>query len=357
MMPSSLPYDSDKSALERYVRILDGFINAKDNYIAEDYLTEAFELGRELARNAISPDEVVGLHDEALIQLSHRDFETPIGKVVHRLSKPLLEMSMAYGLAFREQIEQRYEAFVNERLLQSNKLEAIGTLAAGIAHDFNNIIGSIIGFAEMTGDLLADSRQGQENIRQISIACSRAHDLVVRMLSFARQIPATPILLDIADPIREALTMLSVTLDACIQINFSIMDEHLCVMADPGQIQQLIMNLCINAAESMMPRGGRIDIEVGLARGHIAGDFSKHCNNNIYLLVADTGSGMPPEIQKQIFDPFFTTKAPSGGSGLGLSVVYGIVKSLGGMIEVGSRSTGGDTGTEFRVFLPRAASG
>jgi signal transduction histidine kinase len=261
---------------------------------------------------------------------------------------------MAYGLSFREQMAQRYEAAVNARLEQSSKLEAIGMLAAGMAHDFNNIVGSIVGFTEMTAESLADHPREQANLRQVLIACSRASDLVTRMLAFARQSPGEAVRLDLVAQVADTLAMLSASLDARIEVAFAPAMQEAWVMAAPGQIQQIVMNLCINAADAMDGRG-RLDISLAPAR-EVDGVPPDH-RNDLCLTVRDTGCGMPPEIQARVFDPFFTTKAPNGGSGLGLSVVYGIVNDLGGAIDISSRSTGPETGTEFRIFLPPAAAG
>jgi signal transduction histidine kinase len=272
-----------------------------------------------------------------------------LSAVADHLTKPLIEMSMAYGLAFREQMERRYERIVNARLEQSRKLEALGTLAAGIAHDFNNILGSIVGFAEMAADDVADGSAGKHKIQQILIASFRARDLVARMLAFARQSPAHPVPTDIVAETREALALLRGSLSPGVELSLETKAERAMVMADPSQIQQIVMNLCINAADAMNDRGAIfIRIEPVGKSGGTGADLAER----VCLSVSDSGCGMTPEVLELVFDPFFTTKAPNKGSGLGLSVVYGIATQLGGAIEAQSCTTGSSTGTQFRVFLP-----
>ena len=240
-----------------------------------------------------------------------------------------------------------------EEKMKSRKMQAVGTLAAGIAHDFNNILGSILGYAEMTADELPEGSIARRNIGQIEKASFRARDLIARMLAFSRQSPSKPVEVNIVLQVREALALLRASLPPSVQLNFhSSVDEagaDAAIIADPTQIQQIVMNLCINASHAMNQRGS-IDIRISPA------DTLKTAGSEpvreIALAVSDTGSGMKPEVLERIFDPFFTTKAPGEGSGLGLSVVHGIVTELGGRIEVQSRVDGDKPGTAFRICLP-----
>ena len=240
-----------------------------------------------------------------------------------------------------------------EAKMQSRKLEAMGTLAAGIAHDFNNILGSIAGFAEMTADDLADGSSAKRNVEQILSASFRARDLIARMLAFARQSPVEPVAVDMVIQVREVLALLRASLPPSVELSFRSGMDAATVHADPTQIQQIVMNLCINAAHAMGDHG-TISIAIDPAR-KIKGARPEHIDG-ICLTVADSGTGMTPAVLERMFDPFFTTKAPDKGSGLGLSVVYGVVTDLGGVIEVQSRVEGSNTGTEFRVFLPAEAN-
>jgi light-regulated signal transduction histidine kinase (bacteriophytochrome) len=235
--------------------------------------------------------------------------------------------------------------------IQSRKLEAMGTLAAGIAHDFNNILASIIGYAELAADELADRPSVNTKVAQIISGGHRARDLVARMLEFARERRVEPVLVDIVTQVGEALALLRSSLRPSIELAFqnAMQNSPTTVMADPTQIMQIVMNLCINAAHAMDNHGA---ISIGVAPAAQIKDRPPGQENSVCITVADTGGGMTPEVMERMFDPFFTTKAPGEGSGLGLSVVYGIVSSLGGVIQVHSSAVLRGTGTRFQVFLP-----
>jgi signal transduction histidine kinase len=341
---------------ERYIQILSNVALADPKDNIECYLTEAFELGRSAVDKLIPPDDLTNIHHMAIMALASSHPQLSLVQVAERLTRPLMEMTMAYGMAFRQQMEQRYEGMINTRLEESRKLEAVGTLAAGIAHDFNNLLGSIVGFAEMAGDSLTDDAPGKYNIQQILNASFRARDLVARMLAFARQGPVKLIPVDAVSEVREAIALLRASLRPSVQIAFFITTESAKVLADASQIQQIIMNLCINAADAMNDCG-TISIRLEPVREpdgiQAAG---AQAVQRICLTVSDSGSGISPEALERVFDPFFTTKAPGKGSGLGLSVVYGIVTGLGGLIQAESRTHGERCGTEFRVVLPLLTS-
>lgn len=342
--------DTAADLLSRYLRILEQTVSSEDVLAREAALAEAFDLGRALLAAAATPDDIVALHHEALEQYAWQTPQMPLAVVADRLTLPLMELTMAHGMAFREQLQRRHQAEVADRLAHGTRLEALGTLAAGVAHDFNTLLGSITGYAELTGDELAPDSVGQAYVRQILIACGRARDLIRRMLDFARQRPAAPVAQDLVTEVRTALAMLQPGLAQNIRVQF---DHHQLsgpawVLADAGQLQQIVLNLCINAADAMGDRGN-LQLELGLATD---ADAAPQGHEHDYCLrVTDTGCGMPPEVQARVFEPFFTTKAPKG-SGLGLSVVYGIVQQLGGDITLTSRSSGAHTGTTFRIFLP-----
>jgi PAS domain S-box-containing protein len=237
--------------------------------------------------------------------------------------------------------------------MESRKLEALGTLATGIAHDFNNILGSIVGFSEMTGDTLPEGSTAKHNIEQILGASFRARDLIARMLTFARQSPLIPVPVDVVAEVREALALLCGSLKPSVHVSLrngmDAAQAPALILADPTQIQQIVMNLVINAAYAITEHGTiRIDID---PLSQIQ-DKPPQLVDGLCLAVSDDGCGMTPEVLKHMYDPFFTTRAHNEGCGLGLSVVYGIVTELGGVIDVRSRIDGGTTGTEFRVFLP-----
>lgn len=338
-----------KLAAERYFRILQELAFAGDSEDIEVHLSEAFELGRSLVGQMVPPDEMIRIHHDSVARLFQSNPGLSFEQVADRLTKSLLEASMAYGLVFREHADRQFQMMLDNRVEQSQKLEAVGTLAAGIAHDFNNLLGSIIGFAEMAADDLPEDSLRKRNILQILTASFRARDLVARMLTFARQNPATAVPVDVVAHVRESLALVGVSYKPDLRIHFQSSLEQATVLADPGQIQQIVMNLCINAADAMDHKG---DVFVRLDPAPLDGSSLAPGKDGICLTVLDGGHGMTPEVRERIFDPFFTTKAPNQGSGLGLSVIHGIVTQLGGVIEVQSHAAGSRRGTEFRVCLP-----
>lgn len=328
---------------QRYAELLQRAVFAEDPLAMESALTEAADLGRELVALDIPLEEVGEMHHEALVHLAGSHPELPLSQAAERITVPLMEAYMAYSLAFRVQLEHRTEAIVNARLEQSRRLEAIGTLAAGIAHDFNNLLGVIIGFSELLGDELPADSAGGRQLEFIQQASFRARDLIARLLTFARNMADTPIAVEVVALTRETLNLLHASLPAGIRLRFMPAVTHAWVLAEPSQIQQIVMNLCINAADAIGHRQGTIDLGLALVPGADGRAL-------VRLTVQDDGEGMSPEVCQRVFDPFFTTKAPGKGSGLGLSVIHGLVGKLGGMIEI--VSTPG-AGSRFTIDLPR----
>lgn len=336
---------------DRYYHILREVALASATTPVESHLADAFELGRALVEQGVPPDEVIQIHHEALARLSLAQPDLRFAEVAERLTLPLMETSMAYGLAFREQLERRYQAMVNTRLEQSNKLEALGTMAAGIAHEFNNILGGIIGFSEMAADRLAAGSLEDRCVRQVLQACIQARSLFDKLLSFARHEPGqAPVAVDVLAEIHGALALLRVSYPPALQITFQTSLDQARVLAEPGQIQQIVMNLCINAADAMAHRG---EIFVHLSSAVLENGMAHQ--NGIALAVLDNGHGMSPKVKARMFDPFFTTKVRKNGSGLGLSVVFSIVNQLGGVIKVRSQISGKQRGTEITLVLPYCA--
>jgi signal transduction histidine kinase len=336
-------FSSDELA-HAYTFILERSLFAPDPIALEVALSDAADLGRELLRREIPPEELAEVHHLALINLAEKRPDLKLREVVAHLSTPLIEAMMAYSLAFRERLERRSLAMVNARLEQSRRLEAIGTLAAGIAHDFNNILGAIAGFGELLQEDMPEGSGSRRHASLILQASSRARDLVARMLTFAREMPDEPVPVEIVSTLQGAIDLLRASLPPGTELVF---EPSLCkdwILAEPSQIQQIIMNLCINAADALPEHKGRILVR--LKEGGEPG----YGQGTVCLRVEDNGEGMSEEVTRRVFDPFFTTKAPGKGSGLGLSVVHGIVGKLGGSIKLSSQP---GQGTAFVIQLPR----
>ncbi|MEN6319479.1 MAG: PAS domain S-box protein [Syntrophaceae bacterium] len=248
-------------------------------------------------------------------------------------------------------ITKRYQ--MESLIRQAQKMEAIGTLAGGIAHDFNNILGAIMGYTEMSlTDPKVDNRL-RRYLEQIYKAGERARDLVKQILAFSRQSDEKPRPLRVSPIIKEALKLLRASLPSTIQIHQDIQSESDVILADSTQIHQIVMNLCTNAAHAMSDRKGDLKVSLYPVEINLSDDLSIHHDLSpgmfLKLTVSDTGVGIAPEIMDRIFDPFFTTKKPGEGTGMGLSVVYGIVKSFGGTITVESEK---EKGARFNVYFP-----
>jgi PAS domain S-box-containing protein len=274
-------------------------------------------------------------------------------ELVDERTAALEQANAAAEAAHRASIERLNAE--REAKIQSSKLEAVGTLAAGIAHDFNNILASIVGCAELVDDALPDGSEAKNNVAKVISSSFRARDLVARMLDFARDRPFDPIPMDVVLQVREAIVLLRASLPSSIEMDFrnGMRAASAMILADPTRIMQIVINLCINAAHAMQNRGV---IAVSLDRaGDIEGAPREYADG-VCLTVADRGCGMTAEVMERIFYPFFTTKPPGEGSGLGLSVVYGIVKDLGGLLNVVSSVLPQERGTRFRVYLPAAST-
>lgn len=242
-----------------------------------------------------------------------------------------------------------HDVEIESRMRQAQKMEAIGTLAGGIAHDFNNILGGIIGFTDMALLQSMPDTEIHNNLLHIRQGGKRAADLVQQILTFSRQSAVEKAPVTVAPLIKESLRLMRATLPTTIDITQELLATDLMVMAAPVQIQQIVMNLCANAFYSMREKGGHLTIRLAQRRGEAAGKEEGNGGDWIVLHVEDTGKGMDSEILQRIFTPFFTTKEPGEGTGMGLSVVHGIVQELGGQISVQSQP---GQGTVFTVLLP-----
>ena len=245
---------------------------------------------------------------------------------------------------------------LEEQLRQAQKMEAVGRLAGGIAHDFNNLLTAIQGHAEVLLEGVDEDSPNRPDVEQIRRAAERAAVLTHQLLAFSRRQVLQPRVIDLNSVVREIETMLVRLIGEHIELATRLEDDLGPVRADPGQIEQVIVNLAVNARDAM-PGGGRISIETRNAV-LTEGDVRRHgydvaAGDYVILTVSDTGEGMSEEVRAHIFEPFFTTKELGKGTGLGLSTVYGIVKQSGGYIRVESRE---GSGTAFHVYLPRLAA-
>lgn len=244
------------------------------------------------------------------------------------------------------------EIMMEAQLRQAQKMEAIGTLAGGIAHDFNNILFPIFGYAQMTLDYLPPNSVAKKNLEKLLIAAKRAKDLVQQILTFSRKDEQSRQPIKIQFILKESLKLLRSVIPKTISIRETIDTSCRPVMGDATQIHQVILNLCTNAYHAMRDKGGVLSVsfrEVMLNPEDLATKPGLTPGPYVRLSISDTGHGIDPAIKDKIFDPFFTTKPPGEGTGMGLSVAHGIVKSHNGFISVYSEYGIGST---FSVYLP-----
>lgn len=254
-------------------------------------------------------------------------------------------------LCLREDISERKK--LEHDLRQAQKMESLGTLAGGIAHDFNNLLAIINGYAEYCMQGNADAAVLQKSLREIHRASQRASGLVRQILTFSRKDEIKFAPLDLNQLVRDLVVLLSETFPRTVTFQLALQENLPPLMADQNQIQQIILNLCVNARDAMSAGGILTVSTTTQPRENLRhlGDCSAHAYAR--LQVKDTGSGMPHEVRQRIFEPFFTTKPVHQGTGLGLAVVYGIVTGHHGFIEV---DTAPDVGSTFSVYLPLVLS-
>ncbi len=290
-------------------------------------------------------------HWEGELRFRHRQTgkSLPMDFVGFQVKDPQTGEPRFVATVSRDMSERRA---LEQQLQQAQKFEAFGQLAGGIAHDFNNVVGAILGWAELGEEQAASGQATLESyFKKIHLQCDRVTALIQQLLAFARRQILEPRSLSLNQTVHDVMNLLDKVIGKDIEIKTALADNLSSVRADPTQIEQVLMNLCINSRDAM-PKGGRITIET-----HNAGFSEEDCRRTAglqpgrfaELRVSDTGIGMDAAIRERIFEPFFTTKGTGKGTGLGLATVYGIVKQHSGSIHVESEPGQGST---FRVFLP-----
>ena len=269
------------------------------------------------------------------------------GKVISRDGEgnPLRFVGTITDISERKSLEAQ--------LYQSQKMEAVGRLAGGVAHDFNNILTAIVGFTHLLSGKMNEGDPAREYCGQILRCTERAEELIRGLLAFSRRRAMEPKAFDLNDVVMQLEKMLGRLIGRTIELVVETVPDTLIVLADPGNIEQVILNLVTNAVDAM-PEGGTLSISTSsltrttrFPHAHGFGDPGRYA----CVTVRDTGLGIDPETMKKIFEPFFTTKEVGKGTGLGLSIVYGIVKHHNGCISVSSEP---GKGTSFRIYLPLA---
>jgi PAS domain S-box-containing protein len=259
------------------------------------------------------------------------------------------ELRLAYE-RLRTETEERLA--LEAGLRQAHKMEALGTLAGGIAHDFNNMLAAIIGNAEIALDEIFDE-EIRSSLNSILSASERGADLIRQILAFSRKTERARNPFDMIRLLNETFKLLRSTIPKYIEMILNVTAAEAVVNADPTEIQQVVMNLANNAAYAMREEGGTMTVSLAnrtLLQDHLLPDREMEPGDYVVVTVADTGTGMTVDVAERIFDPFFTTKGVGEGTGMGLAVVYGIVKKLRGGIAV---ETAPGKGSTFSVFLPR----
>ncbi|MGH2730185.1 MAG: PAS domain S-box protein, partial [Actinomycetota bacterium] len=287
-----------------------------------------------------------GVWSGELAMMNAEGREVPVSQVVVAHKAPTGGVEFVSTIA-RDITEQKR---LEEQLRQSQKMDAVGRLAGGVAHDFNNLLAVILNYASFLAEDFTDSDPRKQDLDEIHRAGQRAADLTRQLLTFSRREVIDPRVLNLNDVVSEIQRLLSRVITENIDFEVDVCPQALHTKIDPGQIEQVLMNLVINARDAM-PEGGRLIVRTS---AEVVDEFASDGpvlpqGNYVCLTVADTGRGMTPDVKAHIFEPFFTTKPTGQGTGLGLATVYGIVRQAGGDISVFSDPGVGST---FKAYLP-----
>ncbi len=308
---------------------------------------------RELAEGYRADDQAV-METSTLKEVEERYQIAGQARWIHTIKVPYHDaQGHVVGIlgVFEDITEHRQ---LEEQLRQAQKMEAVGQLAGGVAHDFNNLLTGIGGFVGFARDAVEIGSQAYNDLGQVLTLTDRAADLTRQLLAFSRRQALAPVVINVNDLISDYVKMLRRLLREDIDLQLVPAPELWNVRADPGQIEQVVTNMAVNARDAM-PEGGRLIIEtanVTLGKDYARDHADVVPGQYVVIAMSDTGCGMDAETQRKIFDPFFTTKEFGKGTGLGLATVYGIVKQHSGHVRVYSEP---GKGTTFRVYLPRFA--
>jgi PAS domain S-box-containing protein len=319
-----------------------------DNYLPKEINQEVTAVFKKLIAGDIEPVEY---YENVVVNSKGLELAIAFHNTVLKDEKGNTDGILFSGedITDRKQAEAENEK-LEEQLRQAHKMEAIGTLSGGIAHDFNNLLAAILGYAEMAQDDVPGDHPARNSIEQVLIAGNRAKEIVKQILSFSRKEITKKVPLQFDILVNEALNLLRATIPTTIEIRPNITPACGTVLADPNQIHQVLMNLCTNAAQALDETGGVIEVSLDTymsEKGTIVSGVED--KKYIRLTIEDNGPGIDNKIQEKIFDPYFTTKEVGKGSGMGLAVVIGIVKSHDGRITVNSKV---GEGTTFTVYFP-----
>jgi len=268
-----------------------------------------------------------------------------------KVAERTVDLQQANAALLRDMEERKR---LENQLLQAQKMESMGTLAGGIAHDFNNILNIIQGYAFVLSKHAVKHEEIAEPVDVINETVKRASAVVQQLLTLARKTEAKFESMDANSLVQSLMRLLTETFPKAIEITLDLDHKLPPITADPNQIMQALLNLCVNARDAM-PDGGKLTLKTGVVAGNnLQNHDEANAERYVCIEVTDTGIGMGEDVQQRIFEPFFTTKETGQGTGLGLAVVYGIVRRHEGFIQVESKAMEGAT---FRVYLPVASSG
>ncbi|HBB96464.1 MAG TPA: hypothetical protein DC054_13840 [Blastocatellia bacterium] len=308
---------------------------------------EYLPTAQEMVNRKLAGEKVTAYETELIAKDGHRVAVEANTKLVFQDGVPVGVQGIARDVTERKQLE--------DQLRQSQKLEGIGQLAGGVAHDFNNLLTAINGYTSLALQRLDEHNSVRPYLEEVKKAGDRAANLTRQLLAFGRKQILQPIPLDLNSIVSDMNKMLRRLIGEDINLAAKLATDLRRIKADPGQIEQVLMNLVVNARDAM-PQGGKLTIEttnVELDLEYTSTHVGVNPGAYVVLAVSDTGTGMSEQVRKQIFEPFFTTKEKGKGTGLGLSTVYGVVKQSEGNIWVYSEP---NHGTTFRVYLPALAS-